>query len=109
MLWTCSIVDRPKKRLFGPSDESAVLIIVLHTSAVLVTIRASKKKKAKIISDRKIIMAIFPEFGFFFFCRILVIFTGIGGRNKKTPAGNHFGPHGIWRHSGCIRSSQVSD
>ena len=27
-----------KKRLFGPDDESAVLIIVLHTSSVLVTV-----------------------------------------------------------------------
>ena len=63
MPWTCSIVDTPKKRLFGPGDESAVLIIVLHTSSVLVTVRASKRKKAKINSDRKIIMAIFPEFG----------------------------------------------
>ena len=36
MPWTCSIVDRHKKRLFGPQhrDESAVLIIVLHTSSV---------------------------------------------------------------------------
>ena len=50
-----------KKRLFGPGDESAVLIIVLHTSSVLVTVH--QKKKAKINSDRKIIMAIFPEFG----------------------------------------------
>ena len=33
-----------KKRLFGPDDESAVLIIVLHTSSALVTVRASKKK-----------------------------------------------------------------
>ena len=57
MPWTCSIVDRPNKRLFGPGDESAVLIIVLHTSSVLVTVRATKN--AKIISDRKII---FPEF-----------------------------------------------
>ena len=63
MPWTCSIVDRPKNRLFGPGDESAVLLIVLHTSSVLVTVRASKRKKAKINSDRKIIMAIFPEFG----------------------------------------------
>ena len=46
------------------------------TAAVLVTVRASKKK-----SDRKIIMAIFWNSGVF--CRILVVLTGIGGRNKK--------------------------
>ena len=43
-----------------------MLIIVLHTSSVhlsvLVTVRASKKK-AKINSDREILVAIFPEFG----------------------------------------------
>ena len=44
-----------KKRLFGPGDDSAVLIIVLHTSSVLVTVH--QKKKAKINSARKIISA----------------------------------------------------
>ena len=55
-----------QKRLFGPEhrDESAVLIIVLHTSSVLVTVRASKKN-ARINSDRDIIMAIFPNSGVF--------------------------------------------
>ena len=70
-----------KKRLFGSGDESAVLIIVLHTSSVLVKVRASKRKKAKINSDRKIIMAIFPEFGGLL--QDPGYFYGIGGRNKK--------------------------
>ena len=81
MSWTCSIVDRPKKRLFGPNDESAFLIIVLHTSSVLVIVRASKKIKAKINSDREIIMAFFRNSGVF--CRILVVFTEIEGQNKN--------------------------
>ena len=34
-----------KKRLFGPGDESAVLIIVLHTSSVLVTVHQKKKSQ----------------------------------------------------------------
>ena len=34
-----------KKRLFGPGDESAVFIIVLHTSSVLVTVHKKKEKK----------------------------------------------------------------
>ena len=42
-----------KKRLFGPGDESAFLIIVLHTSSVLVTVRASKEKKPKLIQTGK--------------------------------------------------------
>ena len=51
------------------------------------------KKKAKINSDRKIIMAIFWNSGVF--CNILVVFTGIGGRKKKkTPVGDHYGRHG---------------
>ena len=93
---TCSIVDRPKKRLFGPGDESAVLIIVLHTSSVLVTVRASEKK-AKINSGREIIVAISRNSGVF--CRILVVFTEIENRNKKPRSGNHFDPHGkIFQH-----------
>ena len=54
-----------KRRLFGPGDESAVFIIVLHTSSVLVTVH--QVKNAKINSVRKIILArygIFPEFGY---------------------------------------------
>ena len=90
-----------KKRLFGPGDESAVLIIVLHTSSVLVTVH---KKKAKINSDRKIIMAIFPEF--MGISQDPGYFTGIGGRNKKTPVCNHFRRHGSRRRHfvGKIRS-----
>ena len=33
-----------KKRLFGPGDESAVFIIVLHTSSVLVTVHQKKSQ-----------------------------------------------------------------
>ena len=53
-----------KKRLFGPGDESAVLIIVLHTSSVLVTVH--QKKKPKLIQPGKrfrSMFGIFPEFG----------------------------------------------
>ena len=51
-----------KKRLFGPGDESAVLIIVLHTS-VLVTVRASKQKKKPKLFRQQNHYGLFPEFG----------------------------------------------
>ena len=49
-----------KNRLFGPGDESAVLIIVLHTSPVLVTVHKEKKKTPKLIQENH--FGIFPEF-----------------------------------------------
>ena len=57
------------------------MIIVLHTSSVLVTVRASKKK-AKINSDREIIMAIFRNSGVF--REVPVIF----GRNWRVEMKN---------------------
>ena len=57
-----------------------MLIIVLHKSSVLVTVH-QEKKKAKINSDRKIILAFSRNSGVF--RSIPVIFTGIGGRNEK--------------------------
>ena len=86
-------MDRRKKRLFGPGDESAVLIIVLHTSSVLVTVHQKKKKAKKLIQTGKSLWPFSRNSGVF--CRIPLIFTGIGGRNKKTPVCNHFGRHGI--------------
>ena len=85
-----------KKRLFGPGDESAVLIIVLHTSSVLVTVHKQKqKKKPKLIQPGKtfrLMFGIFPEFGG------LLQDAGRFYRNfrskSKTPVCNHFGPHG---------------
>ena len=84
-----------KKRLFGPGDESAVLIIVLHTSSVLVTVH--QKKKPKLIQPGKsfrLMFGIFPEFW------NLLQDPGRFYRNlrskSKTPVGNHFGPHGTW-------------
>ena len=55
-----------KKRLFGPGDESAVVIIVLHTSSVLVTVHQKKKNKTKLIQPGKrfrSMFGIFPELG----------------------------------------------
>ena len=79
----------PKNGCFGPGDESAVLIIVLHTSSVLVTVRASKKKR-KLIQTGKSLWPFSRNSGVF--CGILVIFTEKEGRNKKTRSCNHFGP-----------------
>ena len=64
MPWTCFIVDRPQKRLFGPGEESAVLIIVFHTSSVLVTVRASKKK-SKLIQKGTSLWSFFWNSGSF--------------------------------------------
>ena len=50
-------------------------------SSVLVTVHQKKKKKAKIYSDRKFILAFSRNSGVFY--RIQVVFTEIGGRNKK--------------------------
>ena len=69
-----------KKRLFGPSDESAMLIIVLHTSSVLVTARA-KKKKTALIQTGKSLWSFSGIRGSF--AGSWLSLTGIGGRNKK--------------------------
>ena len=50
-------------------------------SSVLVTVRASKKKKPKLIQTGKSLWPFSRNSGVF--CRIPVIFTEIGGRNKK--------------------------
>ena len=70
------------KRLFGPEhrDESAVLIIVLHTSSVHHQCLSPfvQHKNAKINSDREIIMAIFRNSRVF--CEVPVIL----GRNWRS-------------------------
>ena len=68
-----------------------MLIIVLHTSSVLVTVRATRKKKAKINSDREIIMTILSEFGSLL--RGPSCFGPELEVEKRNPIGNHFG-HG---------------
>ena len=50
------------------------------------------KKKPKLIQTGKSLWHFPRNSGVF--CRILVILSEIGGRNKKTPVCNHFGPHG---------------
>ena len=70
------------KRLFGPEhgDESAVLIIVLHTSSVLVTVRATKNAKSN--SDKEVNCGHFSRIRGSS-ARSRLLWTGIGGRNNK--------------------------